>query len=601
MLINLKHRWPFSSMLRRSNAEEHEFGFTPEQVRQIMSGIYARGDRLMRSFVLVHFAIGLFLAFFYDTWGVALAIGGASVALVFVATTLLPRSFLTRCVVSLALQVFVALHIYQMHGLAEMHFFFFTASTLMIVYQDWFSMWPGTLLIITQHTLFAILHNTGLQLYFFEDPYVGYRKLFFHFSIVVGQAVLCGYWSHLRRRQTLQAAAQEQQLRASQQLLAQQLESTKRSEAALRFSEERLRLAQSAAGIGTWDWDISANSAVCSTQYYQLYGVPYRAGFPSLEDWLQQLHPEDRDRAAQEIRCSLANAGTYADEYRVIWPDGSVHWLVARARVFVGDSGEPVRMIGVNLDITDRKRSEQALCEANEQLQQFASAASHDLQEPLRTITSYTQLLARRYKGQLDGDADELIQFVLQGTGRMGGLVKALLSFSRAGSIEPEPAWLRLDDVIAKVRKDLELAITEAGAEITYSALPAVFADATQFHQLMQNLIANALKYRSATKPRVHIRASRQDLEWVIAVEDNGIGIDSQYHETIFGLFKRLHGHSVSGSGIGLATCKRIIERHDGRIWVGSEVGQGSTFSFSVPLHRVKEMSQSVETSCVPG
>ena len=194
----------------------------------------------------------------------------------------------------------------------------------------------------------------------------------------------------------------------------------------------------------------------------------------------------------------------------MIWPDGSVHWLVARARVFVGDSGEPVHMIGVNLDITDRKRSEQALCEANEQLQQFASAASHDLQEPLRTITSYTQLLARRYKGQLDGDADELIQFVLQGTGRMGGLVKALLSFSRAGSIEPEPAWLRLDDVIAKVRKDLELAITEAGAEITYSALPAVFADATQFHQLMQNLIANALKYRSATKPRVHIRASRK-------------------------------------------------------------------------------------------
>ena len=189
---------------RQAETEHLHFGFTPDQVREVMTTIYARGDRLMRRFVIVHFALGLLLAWFYSTWLVAISIGGAAVAMVFIATALLPQQFLTRCVVSLGLQVFVALHIYQMHGLAEMHFFFFTASTMMIVYQDWVSMWPGTLLIIGQHTLFAVLHNTGLQLYFFEDPYIGFRKLFFHFLIVIGQAILCGYWSHLRRRQTLQ-------------------------------------------------------------------------------------------------------------------------------------------------------------------------------------------------------------------------------------------------------------------------------------------------------------------------------------------------------------------------------------------------------------
>ena len=592
---SFRQRLALASMLRRNDTEEHEFGFTPEQVHHIMSGIYFRGDQLMRRFVLVHFAIALLLASFYDTWGVALAIGGASVAMVFVATTLLPRSFLTRCIISVGLQVFVALHIYQMHGLAEMHFFFFTASTLMIVYQDWLSMWPGTLLIIAQHTLFAILHNTGLQLYFFEDPYVGFRKLFFHFSIVVGQAVLCGFWSHLKRRQTLQAACQQQQLRESQQLLALQLESTRRSESSLRFSEERLRLAQSAAEIGTWDWDISANSAVCSAQYYGLYGVPYRVGFPSFEEWLERLHPEDRDRAAQAVQRALGNGGAYADEYRVVWPDGSVHWLVARARVFVDNSHKPVRMIGVNLDVTDRRRSEQALCEANEQLQQFVHAASHDLQEPLRTITSYTQLLARRYGGRSEADADELVQFVLQGTERMRNLIKALLSFSTARSIEPEPAWLPLEDVLANVTKDLELATAETGAEITSGPLPTVFADGVQLQQLLQNLISNALKYRSTKSPRVHIRAIRSNLEWIIAVEDNGIGIDSHHHDRIFGLFKRLHGPSISGSGIGLATCKMIVERHGGRIWVDSKIGQGSTFSFSVPLDRVRQTVESAE------
>jgi len=179
----------------------------------VMREIYARGDRIMRTFLLFHAALALALAWFYGTWLVTLAVGGAAIGMFFVSATLLPGSFLTRCISGVSLQTFVALHIYQMHGLAEMHFFYFTAFTLMIVYQDWISMWPGALLIIGQHILFAALTNSGRQMYFFEDPYIGPTKLFFHFGIAIAQTSLCGYWAFLLRRQTLRDHAQQEALK----------------------------------------------------------------------------------------------------------------------------------------------------------------------------------------------------------------------------------------------------------------------------------------------------------------------------------------------------------------------------------------------------
>ncbi len=189
---------------------EAELGRT--EVCRLMDGIYARGDRILGLFLLCHGAAALALAAVYETWLTSALVGGAALAMFFVARTLAPRTFVTRCVAGVALQAFVALHIYQLHGLAEMHFFFFTAFTVMIVYQDWLSMWPGTLLIIGQHILFAVLHNSGTNLYFFEDPYIGFRKLFFHFGIALVQVGICGYWAVLLRRETLRDAWQRQQL-----------------------------------------------------------------------------------------------------------------------------------------------------------------------------------------------------------------------------------------------------------------------------------------------------------------------------------------------------------------------------------------------------
>ncbi len=174
------------------------------QVAAVMGGIYRRGDAIIIRFLLFHIVLALGLGFVYSTWQITLTVCLAAPLIFLVSAGLLPRTFLTRCLAGVSLQMFVALHIYQMHGLAEMHFFFFTACTLMIVYQDWVCLWPGTLFIVAQHILFAALTNSGVNLYFFEQPYIGAAKLAFHFGIIAAQVVICGCWAYLLRKRTLE-------------------------------------------------------------------------------------------------------------------------------------------------------------------------------------------------------------------------------------------------------------------------------------------------------------------------------------------------------------------------------------------------------------
>ena len=215
-------------------------------------------------------------------------------------------------------------------------------------------------------------------------------------------------------------------------------------------------------------------------------------------------------------------------------------------------------------------------------MEQFAYVASHDLQEPLRMITSYLQLLQRRYQGKLDEKADKYIYFAVDGASRMQVLINDLLEFSRvttkAGESEPTDSEFILNQVIS----NLELFITQNKAIISHCSLPEVMADSTQLAQVFQNLIVNGIKYHSEEVPKIHISAERKASEWHFSVQDNGIGIDPQYSEKIFEVFKRLHNkEEYPGTGIGLAVCKKIVERHGGRIWVESELGKGSTFYFT--------------------
>ena len=229
-------------------------------------------------------------------------------------------------------------------------------------------------------------------------------------------------------------------------------------------------------------------------------------------------------------------------------------------------------------------RKVEELKRSNEELAQFAYIASHDLQEPLRMVASYTQLLSRRYKGQLDAEADEFITFAVDGANRMQRLIQDLLAFSRIGTKAMELVETSSEEALQHALTNLRGAVEQGGAVVTHDPLPTVLADEGQLIQLFQNLVGNAIKYQSPGIPRIHVSAHRSGGDkWMFAVKDNGLGIDSQYFDKIFGMFQRLHKRGeFEGTGIGLAICKKIVERHGGRISVESQPGQGSTFSFAL-------------------
>ncbi|MDP3895992.1 MAG: PAS domain S-box protein [Mesorhizobium sp.] len=222
---------------------------------------------------------------------------------------------------------------------------------------------------------------------------------------------------------------------------------------------------------------------------------------------------------------------------------------------------------------------------SNEELGQFAYLASHDLQEPLRMVASYTQLLSRRYQGKLDADADEFIAFAVDGASRMQRLIQDLLAYSRVGSKGQELIDTSSGDALDKALANLRGAIADSGAVVTHGNMPNVMADETQLAQLFQNIVGNAIKYQGPGIPKVHVDAKKNGKEWVFSIKDNGLGIDEQYYDRIFGMFQRLHKREeFAGTGIGLAICKKIVERHGGTISVESKLGQGSTFRFALAV-----------------
>ena len=251
-------------------------------------------------------------------------------------------------------------------------------------------------------------------------------------------------------------------------------------------------------------------------------------------------------------------------------------------------------------EVVERKKAEEALTHqtvelkrSNEELQQFAYIASHDLQEPLRMIASYLQLIEKRYKGQLDKDADEFIAFAVEGASRLQDMISGLLAYSRVQTKGKPLEEVNCSEVFGKAISNLKVAIEESGALITADRLPVVIGDPVQLVQVFQNLLSNSIKFRAEGLPRVHVSAEKKGEESVFSVKDNGIGIAPEYRDRIFNIFQRLHGREYPGVGIGLSLCRRIVERHGGRIWFESEVGKGTTFYFTIPIKEEKRDEQS--------
>ncbi len=502
----------------------------------------------------------------------------------------------------------------------------------------------------------------------------------------------------------------------------------KKTISALAESEARLQLALNASHMGTWDWDLTSNTLIFSGVSAELFGIEPTRSTGSVSEILGLVMEEDRSRVQAGIKAAISDNLDYSDEYRVRWPNGTVHWINARGRVLVDERGRPLRMVGTVLDVTDRKLAEEGrnrfeeelrkfkflsdnaqdpfflisrngkllyvnrsssellgysqvslytldffsvsamspsvfdrcfiysgeerqpvqeteliqqdgtripvdmqfsnlefggesllfaiardvrerketelslkqhadeLVRSNKELEQFAYVSSHDLKEPLRMVTVFVELLKKHLEGKLDDEAEEYIGYVVQGSRRMLNLINDLLAYSRVGK-ELE-AFTKVDcNVAAKNAIDnLMQTVKESAAELTVDPLPSCMGNPTLLTQLFQNLVANALKFRGAEPPRISITVSQEDGFNVFSVSDNGIGISEKYQNKIFALFQRLHpANKYPGTGIGLTICKRIVETHGGRIWVGSEVGQGTTFSFSLPVFEDEASEQEEE------
>jgi PAS domain S-box-containing protein len=364
------------------------------------------------------------------------------------------------------------------------------------------------------------------------------------------------------------------------------------AEAALLESEARLRFILDATQVGQWDLDLVTDTSQRTLRHDQIFG------YDSLQpEWGYDLfldrhcHPADRALFDKKFKEALKNGQPWEFECRIIRVDGTVRWIWAKGDVYLKDGDKPLRMAGLIMDITGRKKVEEEhqrlateLTRSNTDLEQFAYVASHDLQEPLRAVAGCVQVIQKRYKGNLDARADELIGHTVEGVTRMQTLINDLLTYSRIATRGQEFTDTNLAGVVGQALANLQSSVKESEAVITQDDLPTIKADRAQMTQLFQNLIGNALKYRESAAPIVHIGVQRNEGEWQFSVRDNGIGIKKEFFDRIFIIFQRLHTRTqYTGTGIGLAVCKKIVERHRGRIWVESEPEKGTTFFFTIP------------------
>ncbi len=364
----------------------------------------------------------------------------------------------------------------------------------------------------------------------------------------------------------------------------------RQAEEALRASEESFRRSFELAGSGVALIGLDRRFMRVNRRLCEILGYP-EAELLALTG-REISHPDDLD-VINELRPRLhaGDMDALRLEKRYLRKDGSTVWVALTITVERTPAGKPQYEIAIYDDIDSRKQAEAALqtahdelARSNSELEQFAYVASHDLQEPLRMVASYTQLLGKRYADKLEGDAREFMAYIVDGAGRMKQLIEDLLAYSRVGTRGKEFKPVKLDTVVARARTNLRGALEDSGGEITSDALPEVEGDESQLVQLMQNLAGNALKFRGEAKPRVHVSFSEKENEYAVMVTDNGIGIDPQYFERIFMVFQRLHDKGqYPGTGIGLAICKKVVDRHGGRIWVESAPGKGSRFVFTLP------------------
>ena len=362
----------------------------------------------------------------------------------------------------------------------------------------------------------------------------------------------------------------------------------KEREQELKRALDLLEKTERIADVGGWEIDTETQDVFWTDHIFELLDVDADEE-PPLDEALDMYHEEDQPLVESAVEEALDSGDPFDAEVRIRTNSGEIHWLRLQGIPETVDD-EVVSFRGAVQDITERKERErrleeviERLEESNERLEQFAHAASHDLQEPLRMVSSYLQLIEKRYADELDADGEEFIGFAVDGADRMRAMIAGLLQYSRVEMQGNPFESVNLDTVFEDVLTDLQQQIEETDAEITVENLPRVEGDAGQLRQVFQNFLSNAIEYSGDESPRIHVSTERNGTEWTISVRDEGIGIPPEAQERIFAVFQRLHTvDEHRGTGIGLALCERIIERHGGEIAVDSEPGEGATFSVTL-------------------
>lgn len=362
----------------------------------------------------------------------------------------------------------------------------------------------------------------------------------------------------------------------------------KQAEEKLLQSEERYNVAVEGAAVGLWDRNLLTDDTYYSPRYKSILGFQGSRQSEFIDEYhsfQSRIHPEDLEKHHQMLESHLNNNTPYDIDVRLQHLDGHYIWAHLKGLVLRNFAGIPTRMAGSMDDVTRKKQAEEELISSNKELERFAYMASHDLQEPLRMVASFTDLLRRRYGQKLDERAQGYIEFACSSARRMQALVTDLLEYAKVGSEAESITDIDLNITLDEVLTNLSESIVSSKAQITIQSLPTVRANPVQVHSLFQNLIGNAIKYKkSGVSPIIGISVTKAHEKWQFCVTDNGIGMKQEYCEKIFEPFKRLHGkNEFSGTGMGLAICRRFVEDMGGKIWAESNLNQGSKILFNLP------------------
>jgi PAS domain S-box-containing protein len=599
-----------SGLNRRLGPTGPVHGFSPAQVEELMAGIYQRGDRLMLWFLAIHFVLGLLLAFYYQTWVATLLVGVTSLGGFALLVRLWPGSFFTRSMASVAQQAFVALHIYQLHGQSEQHFWYFTALTMMIVYQDWLCMWPGTLLIIAQHIVFAYLHDAGYPVHFFPEAHVGFTKLFYHFGIAIVQVGICGYWAHLLRTQTLGDAWQKRELGLAGDRLEQQLAQVQASERtlaaateALRESDRRQRAILDNTGDLAWVKDRQGRYVATNPALAAVMGR--MVGDMEGHTDAQLFPPELVGAFETEDRWIIRRGEPLRIEREIHAPHGRTITVESMMTPIIDNDGQVVGITGIGRDITARKsaEAERVRLEAKvqhaqklESLGVLAGGLAHDFNNLLVGILGNVGLA--RQEIAPGSHVGEVLDELEHAARRAADLTAQMLAYSGKGRFVVER--LDLSGTVKEMAHLLTAVISKKATlvETFAEGLPMIEADATQVRQVIMNLITNAsdalddragtigLATGSTEATREYLDSVAPDRELAagryvyLVVSDTGTGMDAATLQRIFDPFFTT---KFTGRGLGLAAVQGIMRGHRGAITVNTVPGGGTTFTVLFP------------------